>query len=119
MATFETILYGSESEDPRLPLPAEVIASFAKSSDVHVTDLTVTPETVSVKVGETQQLTAAVTPSNASNKTVNYVSSDSTVATVDASGLLTGRKTGSATITITTVDGGFTDTVNVTVTAAN
>ena len=62
----------------------------------------------------TVQLTATVTPANATNKTVTWTSSDETVATVK-NGVVTGVKTGEATITVTTADGGFTATCKVTV----
>lgn len=65
--------------------------------------------------GETLQLTAAVLPANATNKNVTWNSSDETVATVDANGLVTAVSNGTATITVTTEDGGFTATCTVTV----
>lgn len=55
-------------------------------------------------------LTAAVQPANASDKTVVWSSSDPTIATVDASGRVTGQYPGSVTIIATSVDGGFTAT---------
>ncbi|MGN0369138.1 MAG: Ig-like domain-containing protein [Butyrivibrio sp.] len=50
-------------------------------------------------------LTATVEPENAADKTVTWVSSDESVATVDANGLVTGKNTGVATITASTKDG--------------
>lgn len=78
------------------------------------TAIDVTPATVSRTVGQTQQLTVARTPLNASG-TVTYASSDATKATVSATGLITAVAVGSATITATL--GGKTDTCVVTVTA--
>ena len=63
----------------------------------------------------TEQLSASVLPSNASNKTVNWSSSDERVATVDAAGTVTSVGKGTATITATTADGGKTATCEVTV----
>lgn len=60
--------------------------------------------------GESAQLTATVSPQNATNRDVIWSSSDETVATVSASGVVTPVAEGSATITVTTVDGNFTDT---------
>lgn len=74
----------------------------------------VTPATVSIAVGATQQLTVAKTPSGAAG-TAAYASSDATKATVSASGLVTGVAAGSATITVTV--GSKTDTSVITVTA--
>ncbi len=69
--------------------------------------------------GATQQLTATVSPSDATNKDVSWESLSPGVATVDpGSGLLTAVSVGSATIKVTTNDGSFTDSCFVTVTAS-
>ena len=86
---------------------------------VHVTGVSLTPATVEVEEEDTTQLTATVAPSNASNKSVTFKSSDEDVATVSSTGLVTGVAVGDATITVTTVDGKFTDTTEVTVTEAS
>ncbi len=85
---------------------------------VPVTGVTLTPATASLIVSATQQLTATVTPSNATNKTVSFSSSNTTVATVSTTGLVTAIAAGSTTITVTTQDGAKTDTAVITVTAA-
>lgn len=59
-------------------------------------------------------LVATVLPENATNKAVNWESSNPSVATVD-DGVVTSVGSGSATITVTTVDGGYTATCSVTV----
>ncbi|MEW5816013.1 MAG: Ig-like domain-containing protein [Spirochaetota bacterium] len=66
--------------------------------------------------GSTRQLTATVSPANATNPAVTWASSDIAKATVSTSGLVTGVTAGTAAITVTTVDGGFTATCAVTVT---
>lgn len=71
----------------------------------------------SVAVNETLALKATVAPDNASNKTVTWTSSDDTVARVSTSGVVTGRKAGSATITARA--GSRTATCTVTVTGDN
>ncbi len=72
-------------------------------------------ETIILKVNETDTVTATVSPTNASNKKVTWSSSDEEVAIVDANGIVTGLSGGYATITATTVDGGFTATKHVVV----
>ncbi len=67
-------------------------------------------------VDESFQLVATVSPSDADNKTVSWSSSDKTIATVDATGRVTGVKLGNATITVTTEDGNKTATCELTVT---
>lgn len=70
--------------------------------------------TSSIAVGGTDTLTATVTPNNATVQTVTWASDDTSVATV-SDGTVTGVAAGTATITVTTVDGSFTDTCAVTV----
>jgi uncharacterized protein YjdB len=83
---------------------------------VDVTGVTLTPATLALNAGATQQLTTVVAPTDATNKSVTYTSSTTSVATVSSTGLVTAVANGSSTITVTTVDGSFTDTTAVTVT---
>ena len=66
-------------------------------------------------VGDTQTLTATVTPENATNRNVTWHSSNITIATVNTQGVVTAVAAGTATITVRTVDGGYTATAIVTV----
>lgn len=81
-----------------------------------VTSVSATPATAIIADGATQQLTATVAPSNATNKAVTWSSSNTAVATVNGSGLVTAVNPGTATITVTTQDGAKTDTSVITVT---
>lgn len=74
---------------------------------VHVTGISLDRNSATIKEGEHITLVATVTPSNADNKSVSWSSSSDAVATVDASGKVTGVKAGSATITATAADGGM------------
>jgi uncharacterized repeat protein (TIGR02543 family) len=82
---------------------------------VDVTGVSVSPETDEVNLGGTTQLTAAIEPINATDKSVVWSSSDESIAIVSTSGLVTGEAEGTATITATTNDGGFTATSEITV----
>lgn len=64
---------------------------------------------------ESYTLVATINPSDASDKSVTWKSSDESVAKVDANGKVTALKVGTATITVTTVDGAKTATCEVTV----
>lgn len=96
------------------------------SSSVSVTGVTLDKTTLSLAAGSSETLTATITPSGATNKTVTFVSSDIGVATVtdavyDSSTGKTSIKVnaiaaGNAVITATTVDGNRTAVSNVTVT---
>ena len=77
----------------------------------------VTVKTTTVAVGKTLKLTYAMRPTNATNRTVFWSSSDASVASVDADGVVTGVSAGAAEITATTADGGYTSVTAVTVTA--
>lgn len=70
-----------------------------------------------------KQIAVAVIPANTTNKTLNWSIADTTIAKVDASGVVTGYKMGITTLTITAADGGFTKVVqlvvNTTVVAIN
>lgn len=73
----------------------------------HVTGISLSDTAIELGSEQTKTLKAYVTPSNASVTDVKWSSSNNAVATVDANGVVTGIANGSATITATTVDGGF------------
>ena len=68
-----------------------------------------------LNVGDTEQLRATVLPNDALNKNVNWASSTPSVATVTQNGLVAAIYPGTATITVTTQEGNYTATCNVTV----
>ncbi|MCL2083685.1 MAG: Ig-like domain-containing protein [Oscillospiraceae bacterium] len=70
---------------------------------VAVTALKLNRSEIKVKTNQTAQLTAAVTPSNATDKTLEWSSSDESVATVTSLGQVTGVGPGSAVITAASV----------------
>ena len=80
---------------------------------VSVTSITLDKTSLSMKVGETETITATVNPDNATDKTVTWGSSDVSVATV-ADGIVTAKSPG--TVTVTAKSGIYTTDCNVTVT---
>lgn len=86
------------------------------SSAVSVKSVSLDRSSASLKVGESIQLKAVVSPDNATNKDVSWTSSESSVASVSADGKVTAVAPGSANITVTTTDGGFSASCQVTVT---
>jgi uncharacterized repeat protein (TIGR02543 family) len=84
---------------------------------VSVTGVSLDSSQVTVGEGKTKQLKATITPSDATNKALAWATSDSAVASVSSEGLVTANGTGTATITVSTADGTFTDKCAVTVIA--
>ncbi len=95
-----------------------IVLTNANVPVVPVTGVSVSPTSVAVNAGLTTQLTATVSPSNATNSSVTWSSGNTAVATVNANGLVTAVAPGTAVITATTADQGKTATATVTVNAA-
>ena|GEM_PF-4250263 len=84
-----------------------------------VTGVSLNKVTTSIPEGSSETLVATVAPSNATNKKVEWTSSNTSAATVNSNGVVTAvaEGAGTATITATTADGGYFATCVVTVTA--
>lgn len=78
---------------------------------VEVTGMSIAEDTLSLRMEEQLTITPVFEPANASDKGVKYASSDESVVTVSPYGVLTGVSMGEATITASSADGSFTDTV--------
>ena len=85
---------------------------------VPVTGVSLSETAKSLAVGESFDLTATVSPEDATNKNVTWTSSETSVATVAENGTVKALKVGTTTITVTTADGAKTATCEVTVTQA-
>ncbi len=94
----------------------KTIAVTVTASAVSVTGVTVGSATVSIVNGSTATVTAIVSPGEATDNSVTWLSSDDQIATVNPSGVITAVGVGTADITVTTTDGSHTATVSVTVT---
>jgi hypothetical protein len=87
----------------------------AKPVPIAVTEVSLNKNETSLTVGKTEQLTATVSPNNATNKNVAWKSSRPEIAEVSQTGLITAKSSGTATITVTTEDGNKTAECEVTV----
>ena len=87
----------------------------AVTNIVHVQAVEITEENPVVSLNRTAALKARFTPAKPTDRNLTWKSSDESVATVDESGVVTGVAVGTATITVTTADGGKADTCQVTV----
>ena len=102
--TTVTISYGGKTTTVNITVNA-----------VSVTGVSLNKSSTTIKVGNSETLTATVAPANATNKNVTWSSNNASVATVDQNGKVTGVAEGTATITVTTADGSKTATCSVTV----
>ena len=93
------------------------VSTTVEITTIPVKSVSVSSETLEMKVGDEASLEATVLPEAASDKTVTWSSSNPNVATVDGEGHVTAVAAGTATITVTTTDGGHTATCAVTVKA--
>ena len=114
--SIEIPLRASSSQYPYCYVYGAEIEVTYSAETVHPTSVSVSPSTASIEAGSTTQLTETVLPANATDKSVTWSSSNTSVATVNSSGLVTGVSAGNATITVTTVDGSKTATCAITVT---
>ena len=86
-----------------------------KNEPIKVTGVSLNRSQITLFAGKSENLTAAVKPSNAANKGITWQSSNTNVATVDSGGRITARAEGTATITVKTNDNGKTAKCTVTV----
>ncbi|MBQ8084823.1 MAG: Ig-like domain-containing protein [Lachnospiraceae bacterium] len=80
---------------------------------VAVTGISVTTKEKELTVNSTYPIETVFTPENASNKKVTFESDNTSAAIVSAEGVVTAKAPGEATITVTTVDGGFKDSIKI------
>lgn len=95
------------------PIPNETIPLnpvLPISSTIAVASVSLSPTSVNLNTGQTRQLTPTVLPASATNRAVTYTSSNTSIATVNSSGLVRAIASGSATITVKTSDGNKTAT---------
>lgn len=99
-----------------IALAIGLLSCTEEPAPIAVTSITLDSTSMTLIEGDTQKLTATVSPSNAENKAVIWTSSNSSVASVKE-GTVTALKVGEATITAKSDDGGKTATCKVTVNA--
>ena len=90
-----------------------IFYSVLSNDNTAVSSLNVDSDNITLKVGEVKQISVSIGPSNASNKLMNFISDNSTIAEVRQDGLVKAVKPGVTTITIEC--GNITKTVTVTV----
>lgn len=86
------------SQEQNVPTTDPVVPATIAVSSVSITD-----STIKLESGSTYTLIAKVSPDNATDKSITWNSNNTSVATVDASGVVTAISEGTATITATSV----------------
>lgn len=86
-------------------MPAQNLTLFAKWNTIQVSSVTFTYDKLGLAVGEYYQILVTVLPSNASNKTLTWNSSNTSVATVSSSGYVYAKSVGYVTISATSQNG--------------
>ena len=110
----------SQSRNPGVKVASGVtfrITVTKKIPDVELNSITIDGGNQILKVGSQKTLTVTFNPTNVTNKSVTYASSDTKVVTVSNNGVITGVKAGTATITATS--NGKSSSIKVTVTDEN
>lgn len=85
--------------------PLLVVTTGGGGGTIPVSSITLSPSSVSVNQGSTTTIGAAVNPSNATNKTLSWTSTNPSVASVSSTGVVTGSAVGSASVKATSTDG--------------
>jgi len=122
-SSYGTLVFGFEKGNDLLvvsvSLPSQsilvMIPKEVQSTTIAVTSVSLNKSSVILEKGETLSLSATVSPSNATNKSVTWSSSNTSVAAVSSSGVVTAKSVGTATITVKTSDGSKTAKCTITV----
>ena len=109
----------AQAEDVYALTEAESAKTGSTEKKISVKGVKLNKTKTTLTVGQTEKLTATVNPSNASDRSVTWNSSNKNVATVDQKGNIKAVKAGTTKITVKTKDGGKTATCTVTVKAKN
>ena len=96
----------AKTEDGDFVANIEVIVEEKKQSEVKVTNINLNKQKIVMQEGEKDnKIIVKIEPENATNKNIMWTSSDESIATVDQSGIITAKKTGTVIITAKTEDG--------------
>ena len=112
-----TAVITAKTEDGGKTATCNVTVTYTPDpgGEVSVTQVTISPTSVNMTVGDTKQFSVKIDPANATNQEVSWSSSDPSVASIDSKGLVTAKAEGKATITVTANDGGVSSKATVTV----
>ena len=103
------------TEEGNFKASCKVTVKANAPEEIDVESVSLDKTTLTLKPGTSDTLSATVAPEDATDKSLRWTSSNTNVATVDATGKVTAAGNGTAVITASTVDGGFTAQCTVTV----
>ncbi|WP_025725297.1 Ig-like domain-containing protein [Acholeplasma granularum] len=81
-----------------------VTVKLEEVDEILVSNIIISMSTLELEKDENFQINATIIPSNATNKTLNYVSSDESIIVVSNSGLVQAKQTGTASVTISSIN---------------
>lgn len=102
LSTASDVWYGSLNTMANLPIRP---VADNPSPEILATGISLNKSELSLEIGNTETLIATVTPSNVTNGSVTWSSSNTSVVSVNSSGIVTANGAGSAVITASTTDG--------------
>lgn len=114
-STTDVVLNDNTLNDISFTMPSEDVTVLPIFEPIPVSGVSLNKTSTSIIVGSQETLIATIIPSEAFDQSVTWSSSDDSIATVDSVGNITAQEVGTATITVTTTDGGHTATCAVTV----
>lgn len=117
--TLSAIPYSGSNRSGTAGPATTITFSIVESEQIPVSGILVSPAITSVIIGEIKQISATISPSNASNKNVIWSSSNTAVATVNSSGFVLGLAIGSANISARSEDGNFISTSKINIIGDN
>ncbi len=112
-----TTIITAETEDGGYKATCNV--TVTNTENIPVTGVTISPLIYTIRINTQYILSYNVLPENATNKNVTFTSSKPAIATVDSSGIVTAKKVGTTTITITTNDGNYKAKIKINVIKSN
>lgn len=104
----------SKSNSDSISTSSSVQSTPETEPIIEATAVEINESIISMKVGETTQLTATITPENTENKSVTWLSNDEDIATISSTGKVVALKPGTVNITVTTSNE-KTDTIEITI----
>jgi uncharacterized protein YjdB len=87
------------------PTQSQESYTFTDTINIEMTSITLNTSSFTLNIGQSEQFQATTEPSDVSNNTLLWYSSDSTLVTIDSAGTFTAINPGTVTITVTDITG--------------